>query len=185
MTKREIIKFLERKQKEKENAVRKDYEAAREQFIEDTYSKLGLPDLAVKLQGLLAEADSLWNSWKEKNKDFEGLTFYPYYSSLVGQLASYTSADGATYTKIVSEGVRLRTKSMDKLRDEHNDQQCSVIRTFTAVIATVQQMKNAKLAAIYLKELGFDLSELENPEEQPQNALMVPIDTSYLFVKAA
>jgi len=103
MTKRDIIKFLERKQKEKENAVRTDYEAARKQFIEDTYSKLGLPDLATKMQALLTEADSLWSSWKEKNEGFDGLVFYPYYSSLVGQLASYTSADGATYKKLASE----------------------------------------------------------------------------------
>jgi rhodanese-related sulfurtransferase len=53
------------------------------------------------------------------------------------------------------------------------------------VLATVQRMKRVKEAAAYLKELGFDLSELENPADSAEKSLMVPVDTNYLFVEAA
>jgi hypothetical protein len=44
-------------------------------------------------------------------------------------------------------------------------------------------MKNAKLAMEYLKNLGFDLSELVKADENPvTTALSVEVDTRFLFI---
>ena len=184
MTKRDIIKFLERKENEKTSAIQSDYEAKREQLIQSTYSKWGVPALADKIQPHLEEACKLWEDWKKKNENNDGLSIHAYYS-LVPQLISATSSEDATYKKITGENLRLETKELEALKRECTNQLRGARTTYNTVSATVQQMKTAKQAAVYLKELGFDLSELSNPAEQVQTALMVPIDTRYLFVQAA
>jgi hypothetical protein len=185
MTKRDIIKFLEKKQTEKIFAIRDEYEARRDKLIQKTYSKLGLPALADKIQPLLAEACALWEAWKKKHENAEGLSFHAYYNSLATLLANSTASEDATYLKLKGDHLTLETKEMEFLRKMLTDELDGANSTYTTVIATVQQMKAAKEAAAYLKELGFDLSELENPAEQVQTALMVPVDTRHLFVKAA
>jgi hypothetical protein len=185
MTKRDIIRFLERKQHEKTSSVREVYEATRDQLVKDTYTKLGLDKLAEKMQPLLEEAHGLWESWRKKHENKDGITFNTYYNSLVVRLDKATSSDTATYDTLTGDHVRLETKDLSKLYDGYAAQIKCVNDTFITVMATVHQMKSSKQAAAYLKELGFDLSELENPVEQVQTALMIPVDTRFLFVKAA
>jgi 3-dehydroquinate synthase class II len=51
------------------------------------------------------------------------------------------------------------------------------------VIANVQNMKNAKVALEYLKELGFDTSSLIEADNSPvTTALSVAVDTRFLFI---
>ena len=185
MTKRDIIKFLERKKQEKIDAVWSEYSKSREQLLQVTYSKLELPDLAGKMQPLLEQAYQLWNSWKTEHENYEGLTFNNSFYSLPDMLNSCTSSESATFKKLVNDHISMNTKELTALRDESHAQTKSVSSTFNTVFATVHQMKTAKQAAEYLKELGFDLSELESPEKQVETALMVPVDTRFLFVKAA
>jgi SHS2 domain-containing protein len=185
MTKRDIIKFLERKQQEKRDAVTNAFDANREQLVQSIYSAWGLPALADKMQPLLVEAFRLWDDWKKEHKDYEGLQLNHYFYSLINQLISYTESKGATYKQLIADHIRLDTKAMQIQRQEYHEQLNDVGSTFNTVIATVQQMKIAKQAAVYLKELGFDLSELENPAEPVQTALMIPVNTRFLFVDAA
>lgn len=47
----------------------------------------------------------------------------------------------------------------------------------------LEEAKNAKLAMEYLKNLGFDLSELVKADENPvTTALSVEVDTRFLFI---
>ena len=185
MTKRDVIKFLERKQQEKTNDITAQYNAEREQYVQSIYSAMQLPELASKIQPLLDKAYRLLENWKEKHKNREGLSIQTYYFSLAGQLISCTSSENATYKKLTNDDMKLETKEMGLLHRAFLDERNCVNATFNTVIQSVQQMKSAKQAAIYLRELGFDLSELENPSEQAQTALMVPVDTQFLFVKDA
>ena len=185
MTKRDLIKFLERKMNEKRHAVERSFNAACEGEKERVFGELGLPALATEMQPLLERARDLWDDWKAKNEGYVGLSINSYYYSLLPQLTSCTDSEGATYKKLTNEHIGLESRVLDSLRKQYHNDVERVIATFTTVISTVQQMKHTKEAAVYLKELGFDLSELENPDNQAQTALMVPVDTNYLFVKAA
>jgi hypothetical protein len=184
MTKRDIIKFLERKQQEKLDAIRKDYEQSQEKYEQATYAKLDVPALADKIQPLLEQAYGLWKDWRETCENQEGLTIRGYHT-LISSLAYCASSNDGTYKKLVNEHIMLDTKEMEHMYKAYQDEREGVLKTFRTVLASVQQMKTAKQAAAYLKELGFDLSELENPAKQMETALMVPVDTQFLFVKAA
>lgn len=185
MTKRDIIKFLERKHQEKLNDVAKEYNVNREQYLQDIYSQLGLPKLADKIQPLLEQAHSLWCNWKNEREGWEGLAFNNSFYSLPDILNSCTSSDDATFKRIVNDYIRLTTEEQKALQDEFYAHTKSVNTTFNTVIATTQQMKTAKQAAAYLNGLGFDMSELESPKQEVETALMIPVDTQFLFVKAA
>ena len=186
MTKRNLIKFLDRKMNEKRLAVKRDYYAACDEEKQKVFVELGLPTLAEKMQQLLQQTHDIWEAWKAENKDYAGLSINSYYySSLLPQLPAFTDSEDATYKKLIDEHIRLESKTLDSMKKQFHLDDERVVTTFTTVISTVQQMKHTKEAAVYLKELGFDLSELENPADQAQTALMVPVDTSYLFVKAA
>jgi len=185
MTKRDILKFLERKQNEKKNAIYAEYVALRKQLLQNAYSTLGLPTLVGKVQPLLAEACRLWDEWEKEHENLDYITFHHSYYTLTGLVNSYTTSEDATFNKIVEEDISVEPVEVKNAYADYKIQRDCVNNTFHTVISTVQEMKNAKQAAIYLKELGFDLSEMNNPAEQVQTALMVPVDTRFLFVEAA
>jgi hypothetical protein len=185
MTKRDIIKFLEKKQNEKVSAVRAEYIAACRQEEQRVYDELGLPGLAGNIQAHLQEASNLWEDWKKRHEGYDGLNIVFSHYSLMGRVFRAADASDGTYMSLLDENIGYSSKTLDSMKKQCTLEQERVMATFTTVISTVQQMKYTKEAVAYLKELGFDLSELENPIDQTQTALMVPIDTSYLFVKAA
>ena len=98
MTKRDIIRFLEKKHYEMVKAANDEYCATINKIKEGTYSELGLPDLANKIQPLLAEALSLWEEWKKDNSDVDGLSFHTYYLYLECLLSDYTSSEAKMQT---------------------------------------------------------------------------------------
>jgi hypothetical protein len=185
MTKRDIIKFLERKQNEKVSAVRAEYVTACRQEEQRVYDELGLPALAGNIHAHIQEASKLWEDWQKRHEGYDGLKIVFSHYSLMGRVFRAADTSDGTYTSLLDENISYSSKTLDSMRKQCTLEQERVMATFTTVISTVQQMKFIKEAAAYLKELGFDLTELENPAPQDQTALMVPIDTSYLFVKAA
>jgi uncharacterized protein Yka (UPF0111/DUF47 family) len=185
MTKRDIIKFLERKHDEKRSAVEAEYLVLRDQLLESTYTMLDLTEVANQIQQLFSEAGRLWDAWKQQHENTDILEFKARYSSFESRIYEFNNEDGDTLKMLTEYSVKVEPDAMEKLNREYRSQVENVKKTFQAVTATVQQMKFTKEAAVYLKELGFDLSELENPVDQAQTALMVPVDTRYLFVKAA
>ena len=185
MTKRDLIKFLERKMKEKRISVVSEYNALCDQERQKIHDELELPALADEIQQLLQKAFDLWDAWQKKHENYEGLTINPHYYGLITTLSTCTDSEDATMKRLLVENIELNCKALTGIAKESILAEERVIATFNTVISSVQQMKHTKEAAVYLKELGFDLSELEKPADQVQTALMVPVDTNYLFVKAA
>lgn len=70
-----------------------------------------------------------------------------------------------------------------ELEEAKNEMIKGITDNYRNVIANVSNMKNAKLAMEYLKNLGFDLSELVKADENPvTTALSVEVDTRFLFI---
>lgn len=184
MTKRDIVKFLKSKHLEKKAELFDINLKRREQIYSDTYSMLGLPALAGQIQPLLTEALRLWVDWKKEHESYDGLIFN-FYDSLEDSLSAYTSSDSATYDKITSSHLNLNSEEQRNSWVEYDERMKRVDDTFNAVFATVREIKSAEKAATYLKELGFDLSELETSAAQSPNTLTAPIDIRDLLVQAA
>jgi hypothetical protein len=185
LTKREIIKYLEKKQEEKLKAVRADFEADSERAARQIHEEMGIFEMAGKIQPLLQQALDLWENWKARHESCDDLSTHSHFGSLPALLSYCTDGEEATYRKRLGESIRLKCPVLNNLSKEYTLQMERVVATFTTVLASVQRMKYVKEASAYLKELGFDLSELENPAGRAEKALMVPVDTNYLFVEAA
>lgn len=78
-------------------------------------------------------------------------------------LYDYTKEKGACYNQLLDGQVQIETDDMLRAKKEYIKMMEQIEANFNAVVATVEGMKTAKDAAAYLKELGFDLSELEEP----------------------
>lgn len=82
--------------------------------------------------------------------------------------------------------IKWLESQSEKALAEVETQSEKALNTYYAernVIANVSNMKNAKLAMEYLKNLGFDLSELVKADENPvTTALSVEVDTRFLFI---
>lgn len=76
-----------------------------------------------------------------------------------------------------------RTEIRKGIKARKNEMIKGITDNYRNVIANVSNMKNAKLAMEYLKNLGFDLSELVKADENPvTTALSVEVDTRFLFI---
>ena len=75
------------------------------------------------------------------------------------------------------------SETLSNLKSKREDTMREVNKNYINVIANVKNIKNAKAAVEYLKELGFDLSVLLNADSNPvSTALSVEVDTKYLFI---
>lgn len=76
-----------------------------------------------------------------------------------------------------------RTEIRKGIKARKNEMIKGITDNYRNVIANVSNMKNAKLAMEYLKNLGFDLSDLVKADENPvTTALSVEVDTRFLFI---
>lgn len=67
-----------------------------------------------------------------------------------------------------------------KLRNEKEETIRNIHATYAAVYAELRNKKNARHCLDYLKELGFDVSELERLEH---TEIAVAVDRRYLFIQ--
>ena len=161
MTKRQIIKWLE-SQSEKALA---EVETQSEKALNTYYAE---------------RTESL----KEKVKaEYPGVdTLCGYYGSISYKLANMSS-QAEIRSCLLKEFEDGRTEIRKGIKARKNEMIKGITDNYRNVIANVSNMKNAKLAMEYLKNLGFDLSELVKADENPvTTALSVEVDTRFLFI---
>lgn len=183
MRKTQIIKWLEKLKAEKKQACVEAYYAKQKEIETKIYKENGTEDIARIIHEHIVEIGKQIDNWKKRLD--ERVTVTGYCSSIgyfVAQLSTYddvykrlTSTD--TYISLTGElGDAQRKK--DKMVEE-------IRQAYDSVIANVRALPTAKKGIEYLKELGFDVSELEKMDDQKtavSTALATPIDTRYLFL---
>lgn len=161
MTKRQIIKWLE------------------------SQSEKALAEVETQSEkALMQQAYSLTESFKEKVKaEYPGVdTLCGYYGSISYKLANMSS-QAEIRSCLLKEFEDGRTEIRKGIKARKNEMIKGITDNYRNVIANVSNMKNAKLAMEYLKNLGFDLSELVKADENPvTTALSVEVDTRFLFI---
>jgi hypothetical protein len=183
MTKREILRWLESKRNRTLSELSEKYHIADNELKNCVISATGLPAVAEKMEALIEEAMNLYNNWKKENSEFDGLD-YNKYSRASANLNEFISSKGAALKQITYHDISINTAEMLRLETEYKETRQKIHANYANVMAVVDSIHKAKDAVAYLKELGFDLTEIEAPKE-PVTALAVKIDTSYLFLKKA
>lgn len=108
------------------------------------------------------------------------------------------TAKSVMYEKLAYSGLTKRLGDMENLRSaimpyakfdselilkikrEQDETFRNIRATYAAVYAELRNKKNARHCLDYLKELGFDVSELERLEH---TEIAVAVDKRYLFIK--
>ena len=156
MTKVQLLKWLDGKQREALAEVKEQHRAA-----QDVYDKL-----------------------EAIHKDYEDLIGPSYYSygELPHVLRFIFCGNTPPEDRLMAQVIR--STQMDKnLENQYETLGRKVKRTYETVAGNVHGMANAKQAAEYLKGLGFDLSKLETDAQAPTTALAAPVDRSYLLLE--
>lgn len=187
MTKRELVKWLEKKKPE---AIAKA-ERAKEKAITDAkeleYKEIGfdefLEDAIPHLQRFIQKYGEFID--KVNGSEVNGIRISKYswhygYNELV---ANY--GDIKTIRTNIAECIRIDTERYRKARDNANSDKRAVESTYWTVIETVKNLPTAKDGIEYLKKLGFDISEIQPTVKKKQlpATISVNVDVKYLLLE--
>jgi hypothetical protein len=175
------VKWLERKHDAAVRKTEKEYLALRMQAKQELCDNLGFDKAAAQMQEHLDEALAIWSDWKKKIDGVEGISTHNGHYSLDSSLYPYTGENRGIYKQALNMEIVVSTAEIKRIEETGKDLVDNINRNYMNVIAVVQSFKTTKEAAAYLKELGFDLTELENPPA-PITALTVQINTNFLFI---
>lgn len=184
MTKREIVKWLERQMNLKQDENYKRYKAAMEaeskRFAEDTK----LDETAEKIFNLIYWANDIHEAYLAS---FEGRKDVHVYTGLYNSLSKvfYQTDTLAKVREKLACEILNRSPQEKAIISEYEETRDKISKNYRNVICHVRALSTAKKAIDYLAELGFDVSELGQAEDPKTLALSVPVDTSYLFVAKA
>lgn len=168
MTKRQLVKFLEAKQKHKlqvESAIKIDV-------------------VAKKITKLISQADDILDDWMQyinehPELEIEIVNRHHCLKSKLNDLVTDSSIKGYMYRHIYDG-----SKRKSQLENIHNQITSGITSNYANVISNIQQLKDAKLGVQYLNELGFDLTTLLEEDKRPRTtALSVAVDASFLFIQ--
>lgn len=182
MTKAQLVKWLEAKQADAIAEIQRQYTAAHDEYIMRRNQTIKLDETLDKVYSLLSKADDIMESWKSDISNNPGITVNSgYYGSLSRKIHAMCNAEEMR-SSIVKD-FNDSSEAISQLKSKREETLREVNKNYVNVIANVKNMKNAKAAVEYLKELGFDLSALLNADANPvSTALSVEVDTKYLFI---
>lgn len=184
MTKRDLVKWLEKKKPE---AIAKA-ERAKDEAItaakELEYKNIGFDDFLDDALPCLQEFIEKYGKFIDKVKTFDGMTMSQYnwkygYSDFVARFSNRQDV-----RRNMEEVIHIDTERYRKTRDDANYNRRKVELTYNTVIETVKNLPTAKDGLEYLKKLGFDVSEIEPAEKKKQlpATISVNVDVKYLLL---
>lgn len=184
MTKRDLVKWLEKKKPE---AIAKA-DKAREKAIADAkeleYKEIGFDEFLEDAIPHLQRFIKKYGEFIDKVNAIDGYSISKYhwhygYNDFISRFG-----DIATIRKNIEEILRLDTERYRKARDDANSNRRAVESTYNTVIETIKNLPTAKDGLEYLKKLGFDVSEIEPAEKKKQlpATISVNVDVKYLLL---
>ena len=90
--------------------------------------------------------------------------------------------NGGVFKAMIDYDIADNTPENERMKDKIRTMRKEINRNYENLIFNVKNMKNAKLACEYLKEVGFDVSNIE-VKEKVCTSLAANIDTTYLFIQ--
>lgn len=181
MTKVQLLKWLDGKQREALAEVKEQHRAAQERLLAMKIEKSGYPELAAFVLPLLQEVFDKLEAIHKDHEDLIGPDYFSY-GELPYALRHIFFSNTQPIDCLMAQVIR--STQMDKnLENQYETLGRKVKRAYETVAGNVRGMANAKQAVEYLKGLGFDLSKLETDAQAPTTALAAPVDRSYLLLE--
>jgi len=184
MTKRDLVKWLEKKKPE---AIAKA-ERAKDEAItaakELEYKTIGFDDFLDDALPCLQEFIEKYGKFIDKVKTFDGMSMSKYnwkfgYGDFVARFSNRQDV-----RMNMEEAIHIDTERYRKTRDDAYSNRRKVESTYNTVIETVKNLPTAKDGIEYLKKLGFDISEIQPVERKKQlpATISVNVDVKYLLL---
>lgn len=184
MTKRDLVKWLEKKKTE---AIAKA-ERAKDEAItaakELEYKTIGFDDFLDDALPCLQEFIEKYGKFIDKVKTFDGMSMSKYnwkfgYGDFVARFSNRQDV-----RMNMEEAIHIDTERYRKTRDDVYSNRRKVESTYNTVIETVKNLPTAKDGIEYLKKLGFDISEIQPVAQKKQlpATISVNVDVKYLLL---
>ncbi len=175
LTKKEVSAFLDRMEAQVHTSVKEAYEAAikaEEQRIFDNSKAARI------IEGMQPVVDTLIKSNEELNDELENNPEMNYCGSSYSGLTHYLSRID-DIKAIVLERIEFESRELGRLEKEFEELKRKVTANYAAIRADLKNKSKAAQCVEYLREVGFDVSDLEKLE---CTAVAVALDKRYLFI---
>lgn len=180
MTKTMLVKWLEEKHIATFNKVREQYNQVMDDYKETWVEKTRLRETAVQIAELISKADDICEEWIKKTTNAKGISRQDVYGSLKHKLEGILTPK--EIERCLLSNICDNSPELETLNRREDEVEAEIDKNFKNVIRNVKGMKDAKAGMEYLKELGFDLSDLIEKDKNPTTALAAPVDTKFLFL---
>ena len=176
MKKRELMEFIDKVERKAVYSIKDKFNAQIQIEKSNVLKNNGYVERISKIQNkvneLFIEAQALYLDMKE-----DVTTRYDYYNNTATKLSDYTGGDTILTNDMVH--CNFDGGSVERIRYTRDEEIKAIKDNYGKVRVICESYSSANKIAEYLKELGFDLSTMENKETQ---ALTVKIDKTKLFV---
>ncbi len=175
LTKKEVSAFLDRMEARAHAAAKEAYEAAvkaEEQRIFDNSKAARI------IEGMQPVVDTLIKSNEALNTELKNSPEMSYCGSGYYGLTYYLS-NIDNVKAVVLERIEFESRKLSRLVTEFEETQRKITANYAAIRADLKNKSKAAQCVEYLREVGFDVSELEKLE---CTAVAVALDKRYLFI---
>lgn len=175
LSKRDVSAYVEHMQEQAEKKVKEEYDAVRSVIENRILDESGIRDPIKKMQRLV-------NQLVKENRELNAVLKNA--SGLIYQTLGYDGmtrklSDIECVEKVIKKYLEYDSSDLVRMKKKFEETLRNVRANYATVAAEVKNKTSAKRAVEYLKELGFDVTRLE----QMQNTeIMVQLDKRYLFV---
>lgn len=174
VAKKDVIVFVEKKHSAALKTVEEEYRSAVKAEEDRIAEESGVAACVQRIERALNKVHQEHAALAELVEKSAEMSYSNDYRTLGAQLNRLGRVEAGTI-----ECINFETDVLTKLVKRHREVTRGVNANYAAVLEEVKNKTNAKRAIAYLKEIGFDVSELEQMEH---TEIATKLDTRYLFV---
>lgn len=175
LTKKEVSAFLERMEARAHAAAKEAYEAA----VKAEEQRIFDDSIAARIiEGMQPAVDALIKSNKALKNELKRNPEMTYCDSGYCNL-THSLSDIEDVKAAVLKRVDFESRELSRLEAEFEETQRKITANYAAIRADLKSKSKAAQCVEYLREVGFDVSELEKLE---CTAVAVALDKRYLFI---
>ena len=184
MTKRDLVKWLDKKSLEARTTAQKDRDKLVNRAKEVEYVDIGLDDFVKDTVDIFKKYLDRYGAFIANVNSIDGMSMSKYnwrfgYNDFVAKFS-----DAQTIRENYKEAIHINTTRYKEIVDKANSDRTKVESTYYTVIETVKNLPTAKDGIEYLKKLGFDISEIQPVAQKKQlpATISVNVDVKYLLL---
>lgn len=175
LTKKDVLIFAERMQDNAEKAVKEDYNNARKSEEERIIHESGAEETIKTMQRLMNQMIRENSKLNEILEGSQRITYCRNYSNGLTRRFS----DMENIKNYAKNHMEFESSELVRLKLKYDETKENIMANYEAVKAEIKNKTNAKRALEYLKELGFDVTSLE---QMQKSEIAVKLDKRYLFL---